>query len=135
MPGWVVPAAAYIVLLGATGVTTRYALRTITWEQMVLWVPVAYLPFAIVLVTTRGARFPVGVGGFWAAVTAFCAAGALVLFFYALTKGEASTVVPVTSVYPLVTLVGAAIFLGEQITTARVLGALLIVSGIIVISR
>ena len=135
MPGWVVPAVAYIFLLGATGVTTRYALRTITWEQMVLWVPVAYLPFAIVLVTTRGARFPVGIGGFWAAVTAFCAAGALVLFFYALTKGEASTVVPVTSVYPLVTLVGAAIFLGEQITTARVLGALLIVSGIIVISR
>ena len=67
MPGWVVPAVAYIFLLGATGVTTRYALRTITWEQMVLWVPVAYLPFAIVLATTRGARFPLGIGGFWAA--------------------------------------------------------------------
>jgi transporter family protein len=135
MPGWAAPVAAYIVLLGATGVTTRYALRTITWEQMVLWVPVAYLPFALVLVTARGARFPLGIGGFWAAVTAFCAAGALVLFFYALTKGEASTVVPVTSAYPLITLVGAAIFLGEQITVARVLGALLIISGVIVISR
>ena len=68
-------------------------------------------------------------------MTAFCAAAALVLFFYALTKGEASTVVPATSAYPLVTLIGAAIFLGEQITIARVIGALLIVSGVIVISR
>jgi transporter family protein len=135
MPGWAAPVAAYIVLLGATGVTTRYALRTITWEQMVLWVPVAYLPFALVLVAARGARFPLGIGGFWAAVTAFCAAGALVLFFYALTKGEASTVVPVTSAYPLITLVGAAIFLGEQITVVRIVGALLIVRGVIVISR
>jgi transporter family protein len=135
MAGWVWPVVAYIILLGATGVTTRYALRTISWEQMVLWVPVAYLPFAIVLMTARGARFPSGIGGFWAAVTAFCAAAALVLFFYALTKGEASTVVPASSAYPLVTLIGAAIFLGEQITIARVIGALLIVSGVIVISR
>jgi uncharacterized membrane protein len=32
-------------------------------------------------------------------------------------------------------MLGAAIFLGEQITVARVIGALLIVSGVIVISR
>jgi transporter family protein len=135
MPGWVAPVLVYIVLLGATGVTTRYALRTITWEQIVLWVPVAYLFFAIVLVAARGTRFPLGIGGFWAAVTAFCAAAALILFFYALTKGEASTVVPASSAYPLVTLAGAAIFLGEQVTIARVIGALLIVGGVIVISR
>jgi transporter family protein len=135
MAGWVIPTLGYVLLLGITGITTRYALRTITWEQIVLWVPIAYLTFSILLATTRGARFPLGIGGFWAAMTAFSAAGALVLFFFALTKGEASTVVPVSSAYPLVTLAGAAIFLGEQLTVARVIGALLIVSGVIVISH
>ena len=135
MPAWFVPALGYVLLLGAAGVTTRLALRTITWEQVVLWVPVAYLTFSAILAITRGARFPLGIGGAWAAVTAFCAAGALVLFFYALTKGEASTVVPATSAYPLVTLVGAAIFLGERITVVRVIGAVLIIAGVIVISR
>jgi hypothetical protein len=37
MSGWVLPALLYIVFLGAAGVTTKLALRTITWEQMVLW--------------------------------------------------------------------------------------------------
>jgi transporter family protein len=133
--GWIVPTLGYVLLLGAAGVTARYALRTISWQQLVLWVPIAYLVLAIPIGVTRGAGFPLGIGGLWAALTAFCAAGALVLLFLALTKGEASTVVPVSSAYPLVTLAGAAVFLAEQITVARVLGALLIVSGVVVISR
>jgi transporter family protein len=135
VPAWLIPALGYALLVGAAGVTTRLALRTITWEQLVLWVPIAYLTFAIVLATTRGARLPLGAGGGWAAVTAFCAAGALVLFFYALSKGEASTVVPVSSAYPLVTLVGAALFLSENITPPRLIGAVLVVAGVVVLSR
>ena len=135
MPGWVVPVS------GVHRPPRRHrgddAVRAQDdhWEQMVLWVPVAYLPFAIVLVTHEGRTLPGRDRRLLGRSDRVLCGRALVLFFYALTKGEASTVVPVTSVYPLVTLVGAAIFLGEQITTARVIGALLIVSGIIVISR
>jgi uncharacterized membrane protein len=135
MPAWVIPTIGYTVLLGAAGVTTRKALETISWEQVVLWVPVAYIVFSVIFVSTRGTRFALGIGGFWAAVTALCAAGSLILLFYALTKGEASTVVPAGSGYPLVTLIGAAIFLSEEITIARVIGSLLVVAGVIVISR
>lgn len=135
MPTWFLPTLGYALLVGAAGVTTRLALRTITWEQIVLWVPVAYVTFSILLAATRGARFPLGSGGMWAAVTAFCAAGALVLLFYALSTGEASTVVPVSSAYPLVTLVGAALFLSEPITAPRVIGALLVIGGVVVLSR
>ena len=94
MSGWVLPAVLYVLFLGASGVTTKLALRTITWEQMVLWVPIVYAGIAIVLLAT-GKRLPLGTGGGWAAVTAALVAAALVLFFIALTHGEASTVVPV----------------------------------------
>ena len=102
MNGWIVPIVLYIFVLGASGVTTKLALRTITWQQMVLWVPIVYGAAAIALAAS-GTRFPGGVGGGWAAATAVCAAAALILFFIALAHGDAATVVPVGSAYPLIT--------------------------------
>ena len=135
MAGWVLPTILYIVILGAGGVTAKLALRTISWEQLVLWVPVAYIVFSVLLVIFRGATFPHGVGGAWAAATAFAASSALILFFYALTKGEASQVTPVTSAYPVVTVIGSALFLSEKLTLIRGLGTALVVAGVVLLSR
>jgi uncharacterized membrane protein len=135
MAGWIAPALAYVVLLGAGGVTAKLALRTITWQQLVLWVPIAYLVVAAVLLALGGTSFPLGRGGAWAAVTAVCAAAALVLFFYALTKGPASQVTPVTSAYPVVTVIGSALFLSEKITLVRGVGTALIVLGVVLLAR
>ena len=135
MAGWVLPTLGYVVILGAGGVTAKLALRTISWEQLVLWVPVAYIFFSLLLVIFRGASLPLGVGGGWAAVTAFAAASSLILFFYALTKGPASQVAPVSSAYPIVTVAGSALFLSEQITIVRVLGTVLVVAGVVLLSR
>jgi uncharacterized membrane protein len=52
MSGWIPPRLAYIVLLGAAGVTAKLALRTITWQQLVLWVPLLYLAYSAIFVTT-----------------------------------------------------------------------------------
>jgi uncharacterized membrane protein len=116
-------------------VTAKLALRTITWEQLVLWLPIAYIFFCILLVAFRGASFPVGVGGAWAAVTAFAASSALILFFYALTKGPASQVTPATSAYPIVTVIGSALFLAEKITLIRGVGTALVILGVVLLSR
>jgi uncharacterized membrane protein len=135
MAGWIPPTIGYIVILGAGGVTAKLALRTITWEQLVLWVPIAYAFFSVLLIAFRGASFPVGVGGAWAAATAFAASSALILFFYALTKGPASQVTPATSAYPIVTVIGSALFLGEKITLVRGIGTALVVVGVVLLSR
>ena len=68
-------------------------------------------------------------------MTAVCASSALVLFFYALTKGPASQVTPVTSAYPIVTVIGSALFLAEKITLIRGLGTALIVFGVVLLAR
>jgi transporter family protein len=96
---------------------------------------VAYIACSIVLVATRGARFPLGAGGGWAVVTAVCAALSLILLFFALTKGDASKVVPAGSAYPVVTLAGSALFLGEALTLVRIVGTALVVVGVVLISR
>jgi uncharacterized membrane protein len=135
MAGWVAPTLGYVLVLGAAGVTTKLALRTITWEQLVLWVPIAYDAFSIAFVLFKGTTFPLGVGGAWAALTALAASSALVLFFYALTKGSASQVAPVSSAYPVITLIGSALFLSEKITLVRGVGTALIVAGVVLLSR
>jgi uncharacterized membrane protein len=132
--GWIPPTLAYVVLLGAAGVTAKLALRTITWQQLILWVPLFYIAFSVVFVS-GGTRFPLGIGGAWAAATAFCASSALVLFLYALTKGPASQVTPASSAYPIVTVVGSALFLSEKLTLIRGVGTALVVAGVVLLSR
>ena len=135
MAGWIPPTLAYVVLLGAAGVTAKLALRTVTWQQLVLWVPIFYLVYSVILVAASGTRFPLGAGGAWAAATALCASSALLLFLYALTKGPASQVTPASSAYPIVTVVGSAIFLSEKITLIRGIGTALVVAGVVLLSR
>jgi uncharacterized membrane protein len=135
MAGWTLPTIGYILILGAAGITAKLALRTITWEQLVLWVPVAYIFFSALLAVFKGTTFPLGVGGGWAAATAFAAASSLILFFYSLTKGDASQVAPASSAYPVVTVIGSALFLSEKITLVRGIGTALVVAGVILVSR
>ena len=72
---------------------------------------------------------------FFATGGIFSAAGVL-LMFYALELGQVVVIAPVLATNPLFTLVFAAIFLRgvERITLRVVLGALLVVSGVIVLS-
>ena len=134
MAGWLLPALGYVVLVGIAGITTKVALRTIEWQQVVYWVPVAYVVLSALLWIVYHKPMVLGSGGGWAIVTAFAAAGGLICFFYALSKGDASVVVPTTSAYPVIALVGSAVFLSESITVPKVIGTALVVAGVFVIS-
>ncbi len=59
------------------------------------------------------------------------------VFFYlkALSGGEASRIVPLSSTYPFVTFVLAVLFLGESFTANRLVGTLLLAGGVYFISK
>lgn len=54
-------------------------------------------------------------------------------YFAAIKRGEVSLVTIIMSSSPLVTIIFAVIFLGEQITLLRFIGAVLVILGIILI--
>ena len=54
-------------------------------------------------------------------------------YYVALKSGEASQVVPVAATYPLVAFVFSLILVGESLSSAKGIGALLIVIGIVLI--
>ena len=61
---WLAPALAYAVVTGLLGVTTKIALRTITWPTLILWAAAVYAVVAVVLLTVWALT---GADGFWPA--------------------------------------------------------------------
>ncbi len=59
---------------------------------------------------------------------------AMVIYFQALKVSQASRVVPITSVYPLFTVIFSALILGENVSPKVVVGAVLIVVGLSLVS-
>jgi len=59
------------------------------------------------------------------------------VFFYlkAMSGGEASKIVPLSSTYPLVTFIMVCLFLGESFTVNKLIGTMLISGGIYFISK
>ena len=59
---------------------------------------------------------------------------AIILFWVALGRGEAGRVVAVSSAYPMLTVVLAALFLSEALSWQVGIGVTLIVTGVILLS-
>ena len=132
---WLVPALGAIFFLAALGITSKLALETIEWQQIIPWGAVCYGVFTIVLMGFFDTRFALGRGGFWAAMTGICLSAGAVLTMLTLSRTEVSIAVPITAIYPVLTLIAAAIFLSESITVPKVIGTLLVVSGAAVIGH
>jgi bacterial/archaeal transporter family protein len=132
---WLAPALGFAVAQGALGVTTKRALRTIDWSQLLLWTAGAYAALSVVLIAIQGTVPPLEPAAGWAALSGLLAASSLIAFFVALRHGLATQVVPVTAAYPVATVIFAAIILSEEITGLRILGTCLVVTGVVVLGR
>lgn len=131
---WIVPALGYVLALGALGVTSKLALETLSWQQLLPWTLVAYAATVGVLMVIGQTDWSWRAGTMWALVSAVLAVVSLVLLYVALGLGDASKVVPVTAAYPAATALLAAAFLGESITMARVAGMLMVIGGVVVLT-
>ena len=72
----------------------------------------------------------------WGLLCAEGILGALVghlAYFYAIKYGTISRVIPIASAFPLVALLGGTILFSERISWERLVGAIMIIVGIIVI--
>ena len=132
--GWLAPTLYYVVAVGALGVTSKLALRSLVWQDLILWTGLGYILVAGVLLALGQTAVRVSDGTGWAALSAAVAISSLIALYLALNVGKAGTVIPVTAAYPAVTLVLAAAFLSESLTLVRVGGALLVVTGVVILT-
>jgi bacterial/archaeal transporter family protein len=61
--------------------------------------------------------------------------GGVYFYLKALSAGQASSVVPLSSTYPLITFALVYFFLGESFTTTKFIGTLLVCSGVFFLSK
>jgi transporter family protein len=131
---WLVPSVGYVLVVGALGVTSKLALDTLSWQQLLPWTLLAYAVAVALLLALGQADWHWRGGTSWALLSGALAVGALVLLFVALGLADASKVVPVTAAYPAATVVLAALFLGESVTLARAAGMLMVIAGVVVLT-
>lgn len=104
--------------------------RALVWAQVVG--ALAALPLALLLDDRSGA-IDAGVV-VWAAVAAVAAIVAYACVFVSMERGRLSIVVPIMSSWSVVAA-GLAIALGEAIRRSHLLGAGLVVAGVLIVSR
>jgi bacterial/archaeal transporter family protein len=132
--GWIVPTLYYIVSVGALGVTSKLALRTLHWQDLILWTGAGYVLVAGALLALGQTSVRIVAGTGWAIASGALAISGLICLYLALNTGRAGTVVPMTAAYPAVTLLLAAAVLHEQITPAKLGGVLLVIVGVVVLT-
>jgi uncharacterized membrane protein len=131
---WLIPATAYIVVVGVLGVTAKLALRHVRWPDIVVWTCVVYVVAAIVMVVSGSGSLPGGVGGLFALATGTCAVSGLICTSLALRHTRANIAVPYMSAYPVVTVALSALVLGERLTLVQSGRILLVLLGLVLLS-
>ncbi|MBO0910919.1 MAG: EamA family transporter [Acidobacteria bacterium] len=136
LPAWMWFAALALVLWGITGVTQKLATNRISSALAFLWFAYAMIAISAVIAglvpihwhASRKIAAAAIVGG------TLNGLGALTSFTALESGGQASVVISLISLYPLVTVALAVTILGERIRTAQAVGIAIAIAAAILLS-
>ena len=116
-----------LVFWGITGVTQKLSTNNISTQLSFLGFSAAFLPIALWMMVgfPVDLRISLGVLLLGALGGALNGMGALTSFAAFEAGGKASVVIPIVSLYPLITVLGARIFFHEEISGTQWAGILL----------
>jgi len=136
---WLLASIAVILAWGLWGFALKYASLSLEWYHVyvasALGAILVYTAFTLAMIASG--RLPLGANSKSLAVAVlggFLGALGGLLLALALRLGEASIIVPLTSVYPAVTVLLSALLLGEDITVKKALGIALAVAAVVILS-
>jgi drug/metabolite transporter (DMT)-like permease len=137
LPAWLIYALVAASCWGVWGVLAKGPSRELSGWMTQLLFTVALIPSAVV--AWRSKHRPTGTdkprGLFWGFISGLLAAAGNIAFYLALEKGaETAIAIPLTNVYPLVTLVIAWFWFKERLNGIQALGILVAVAAILLLS-
>jgi bacterial/archaeal transporter family protein len=135
MQGWVVPAVAALVLWGIVGVLQKLGSNRVGADSLLIWVTAGYV-LVLPLIFWRSGSWILSPQAMLLGIVAGCVNGlGTWLLFRSLEHGaKASVAVPLTALYPVVTVILAFMFLSERLSPREWLGVLLAVCGGVMLS-
>jgi transporter family protein len=136
IPSWLWFAIIALVFYGITGVTQKLSTNRISSELSFLWFAYAMIAISAVLLLTVPMHWHVsGMMIFLAIIGGTLnGLGALTSFAALESGGKASVVISLISLYPLLTVVLAVVFLHEALTKVQIAGIVLAIAAAILLS-
>ena len=137
MDRWMTYSLAAFLIWGTWGFLSKLASRTLNHRQLVFFSLGGYLLVFIVAALLgwgRGTPTVQWRGAVLAAAAGMASGIAYVFFYLAIGRGEASRIVTITALYPVVTTFLAVLLLREPVTWTKVAGTVLAVGGLILLA-
>jgi len=124
MQHWFLLASVALIFFGITGITRKLSTNSISFGLSFVWFTIAFVVISIVVAATMPMDWRLSTpAALLAAVGGLPNGPGALTSFAALEKGgKASVVIPIITLYPLVTIAGARIYFGECLTHLQVAG-------------
>ncbi len=136
IPTWLFFATIALVFWGVTGVTQKLSTNRISSELSFLWFAYAMIAIAIVLAITLPIRWHLHPLTLWLCIAGgtLNGLGALTSFSALESGGKASIVISLISLYPLLTVAIAVLFLHERLAPLQIVGIVFAIAAAILLS-
>jgi transporter family protein len=123
MKPWMLYAGFTILTWGVWGVFSKLASTYARPRQTLLFQVVGVVAFGLVVLSMERFHIEWSPQGFgWSAAAGFVNFVGFLAFFAAVEKGKVSTVIAMSSLYPVITIVLSVLFLHEKISSREGLG-------------
>jgi transporter family protein len=138
MQAWFWLSVITLVFFGMTGVTQKLSTNNISFEMSFVWFCLA----VCVVSAAIAVLLPMDWRSLNLSLVALAALGGLLNGLGALTSfaalkqgGKASVVIPIINLYPLVTIAGVWLFLGEKLSATQILGIVFALAAVVFLSQ
>jgi transporter family protein len=138
MHAWFWLSVITLVFFGTTGVTQKLSTNNISFEMSFVWFCIAVCAVSAVVALL----VPLQWRSLNLSLIALAALGGLLNGLGTLTSfaalkqgGKASVVIPIINLYPLVTVAGVWLFLGEKLSATQIMGIILALASVVLLSQ
>ena len=137
MQDWFLFSTVALIFFGITGITQKLSTNHISFEASFAWFCVAMILISAVIAVAVPLdwRFSPSLLALAALGGTLNGLGALTSFAALEKGGKASVVIPIINLYPLVTICGAWLFLGEKLTGKQLAGIVFAFAAVILLSQ
>ena len=137
MQAWFLLSSVALVFFGISGITQKLSTNHVSFELSFLWFCIAMLLISgvIAMVVPLDGRLSPSLAALAALGGLLNGLGALTSFAALEKGGKASVVIPIINLYPLVTIAGAWLFLGEKLTVTQMAGILCALAAVVFLSQ
>jgi bacterial/archaeal transporter family protein len=138
MQAWFWLSVITLIFFGMTGVTQKLSTNNISFEMSFVWFCLA----VCVVSAAIAILWPLDWRSLNLSLVALAALGGLLNGLGALTSfaalkqgGKASVVIPIINLYPLVTIAGVWLFLGERLSATQMMGIVFALAAVVFLSQ